>query len=86
MVEMQFEINMSQVFFYKSNYSFRCFQSDGEFIPDPRHSDRESMVAQVAQYSILTVLLHVHDQRMHRLSAKCHQCHLVNNAVSSRCK
>ena len=26
---------------------FRCFQSDGEFIPDPGRSNRESTLAQV---------------------------------------
>ena len=47
-----------QVFFYpveyiiiiiiiNYSYSFRCFQSDGEFISDFRHSDRESTFAQV---------------------------------------
>ena len=29
-------------FFPENRYSFRCFQSDEEFIPDPRRSDRES--------------------------------------------
>ena len=33
--------------FLEDSYSFRCFQSDGEFIPDPRRSDRESIFAQV---------------------------------------
>ena len=27
--------------FFRKVASFRCFQSDGEFIPDPRRSDRE---------------------------------------------
>ena len=46
MVEMLFGINVSFEFFLKSS-RFRCFQSDGEFIPDPRRSNRESMFAQV---------------------------------------
>ena len=46
MVEMQFGINMYSVF-SEDIYSFRCFQSDGEIIPDPRRSDRESTFAQV---------------------------------------
>ena len=29
-------------FFSENSNSFRCFQSDREFIPDPRRSDRES--------------------------------------------
>ena len=33
--------------FSENSYSFRCFQSDGEFIPDPRRSDRESTFTQV---------------------------------------
>ena len=37
MVEMQCGINVE--FFLED--SFGCFQSDGEFIPDPRHSDRK---------------------------------------------
>ena len=31
----------------EDSYSFRCFPSDGQFNPDPRCSDRESMFAQV---------------------------------------
>ena len=46
MVKMQFGINISSVFFGRY-HSFRCFQSDGEFIPDPTRSDRESTFAQV---------------------------------------
>ena len=46
MVEMQFGINMS-CGFLEGSYSFRCFQSDGEFIPDPRRSNRENMFVQV---------------------------------------
>ena len=34
-------------FFSENSNSFRCFQSDKEFIPDPRRSDRESMFTQV---------------------------------------
>ena len=33
--------------FFRNSYSFRCFQSDGEFIPDPRRSDRESTFVHV---------------------------------------
>ena len=43
MVEMQFGINIV----LKVSYSFRYFQSDGDFIPDPRHSDRVSTFVQV---------------------------------------
>ena len=42
--EMQFGINM---FFSEGSYSFRCFESDGELIPDPRRSDIESTFTQV---------------------------------------
>ena len=34
-------------FFSENSYSFRCFQSDREFIPDPKRSNRESTFAQV---------------------------------------
>ena len=34
-------------FFSENRNSFRCFQSDKEFIPDPRRSDRESTFTQV---------------------------------------
>ena len=44
MVEMEFGINM---LFSEDSYSFRCFQSDGEFIPDPWRGDRESTFTQV---------------------------------------
>ena len=37
---------MSSVFL-EGSHSFRCFQSDGEFIPDPGRSDRESTFVQV---------------------------------------
>ena len=30
-------------FFFEGSNSFRCFQSDREFIPDPRCSDRTNM-------------------------------------------
>ena len=33
---------MSCFFSSENSHSFRCFQSDGEFIPDPRHSDRKA--------------------------------------------
>ena len=42
---MQFGINVE--FCLEGSYHFRCFHSDGEFIPDPRRSDRESMFTQV---------------------------------------
>ena len=44
MVELQFGIN---VLGFVSENSFRSFQSDREFIPDPRRSDRESTFTQV---------------------------------------
>ena len=47
MVEMPFLINTSSGFFSEDSYSFSCYQSDGEFIPDPRRSDREITFAQV---------------------------------------
>ena len=34
-------------FWGEDSHSFRCFQSDGEFISDPRRSDRESKFTQV---------------------------------------
>ena len=46
MVEMQFGIDVLSFFSENSN-SFRRFQSDREFIPDPRCSDRESTFNQV---------------------------------------
>ena len=46
MVEIQFGINTFLVFL-EGNYSLRCFQSDREFIPDPRRSGRKSTFAQV---------------------------------------
>ena len=39
---MQFGINMSE-----DSRSFTCFQSDAEFIPDPRRSDRGSTFDQL---------------------------------------
>ena len=48
MVEMQFGINVLNYFWKIA--SFRCFQSDREFIPDPRRSNRESTFAQVKFY------------------------------------
>ena len=47
MVEKQYGINICLEFFLEDSCSFRCFQSDGEFIPDPRRSGRESRFAQV---------------------------------------
>ena len=44
--EMQFGIDVLS-FFSENSYIFRCLQSDGEFIPDPRRSDRESTFTQV---------------------------------------
>ena len=43
MVEIQFGINMSRDFL-EDRCSFRCFQSDGQFIPD--RSNKERMFAQ----------------------------------------
>ena len=51
MVEMQFGINMS-IGFFEDIYSFRCFQSDVEFIPDPRRSGKKSPFAHVRFKSI----------------------------------
>ena len=44
-VEMQFGICLE--FFLESSYCFGRFQSDGEFISDPRRSYRESTFAQI---------------------------------------
>ena len=44
--EMHFGINTPGVFLGGS-YSFRCFQNDGEFIPDTRSSDKEIPFAKV---------------------------------------
>ena len=38
MAEVQFGINISCVFFSEGSYSFRLFQGDEEFIPDPTRS------------------------------------------------
>ena len=46
MVEMQFGINNVLSFFWKIAIVSDVFK-DGEFIPDPRRSDRESTFAQV---------------------------------------
>ena len=45
MVEMQFGINVK--FFRRVAKVSDVFQGDGEFIPDPRPSDREKTFAQV---------------------------------------
>ena len=34
--------NWNNMSFSEDSYSFRCFQSDGEFMLDSRHIDRES--------------------------------------------
>ena len=34
-------------FFLGGSYSVRCFKSEGEFIPDSRHNNRESTLVQV---------------------------------------
>ena len=34
-------------FFSENSSNFRCFQSDEQLIPDPRHSNRESTFIQV---------------------------------------
>ena len=44
MVEMQFGIN---IFFRKISVVSDVFKNDGEFIPDPRCSDRESKFTEV---------------------------------------
>ena len=44
------------MFFSENSNSFRCFQSDREFIPDPRRSDRESMFTQIHERLLCTSL------------------------------
>ena len=42
--------NLEQIsleFFSENSNTFRCFQSDREFIPDPRRSDRDNTFTQV---------------------------------------
>ena len=39
--------------FLENSCSFRCFQSDGKFIPDPRRSDTESMFAALPMLSLV---------------------------------
>ena len=44
---VEFEINVLS-FFSEDSYCFRCYQSDGEFVPDPRHSAEKARLSKLS--------------------------------------